>query len=169
MATRPETSILVTHWLAAGGTLLVVVGSAAQAWFAMAEYRDLLARTQIGDLARRALSLTSAAYSVFGIVTLLRAAPDMVRTVNVVQQKVFEVNQEGGEAARRLAELVRTYLGWLAILVGASAVFVSSVIQLAVDYGDTTYALLAAVGALAVLASTRRILQVVRWKAWWKR
>ncbi|MFE7837460.1 hypothetical protein ACFU53_15900 [Streptomyces sp. NPDC057474] len=170
MATHPETSILVAHWLAAGGTLLVVVGSAAQAWFAIVEYRDLLDRTQIGDLARKTLALTNKARSVFWIFTLLRETRDMVRTIEVVQQKVFEVKQEGGEAAQRLAELVRTYLGWLAILVGASAVFVSTVIELAVDYGDATYAALVGVGIVVVVLVAQRILQVVRWgKARWNR
>ncbi|WP_327319280.1 hypothetical protein [Streptomyces sp. NBC_01235] len=149
----------MTHWLAAGGTLLVVMGSAAQAWFAVMEYRDLLDSTHTTDAVRKMFTLTGKARSIFGLLTFLPAAIDAARTMRAMIQALSEVTRQGGENARRLTELSRTYLGWVTVLFGATAVFASAVIELAVDYGDATYAIYAAAGFVALALVAARVVR----------
>ncbi|MER5470853.1 hypothetical protein [Streptomyces sp. NPDC002685] len=153
----------MTHWLAAGGTFLLAVGSTAQAWFAVMEYRDLLDRTHTSDFARQMLAMVKNASNLLGVRIFFPAMIDMIRTELAMLREFSLIRQQGGENARRLAELSRTYVGWVTVLLGAVAVFASAVIELAVDYGDASYANWVPVILIGLALLIARVVGYVRW------
>lgn len=163
MEASPETSTFVIHWLAAAGTFLVAVGSAAQAWFAVMEYRDLLERMHTSDFMRKMSVMVGSAGSIFGVRTFFPALKDMLRTELAMLREFSLIRRQGGKDALRLAELSQTYIGWVIVLLGALAVFASAVIDLAVDFGNATYAWWVAVGIIGLALLITRVAGYIRW------
>ncbi|MFD9033302.1 hypothetical protein ACFVZW_19435 [Streptomyces sp. NPDC059567] len=123
MEEAPDAWTLAAFWFAAAGAALAAVGSAARAWFALAEYRDLLDRAKLPDAVRQLFVSLRPALGLGRSFQWAVAAIHAVRTLR-------EIEQAGGEDARRLTELMNQVISWGLVLWGALFAFVAALIRL---------------------------------------
>jgi hypothetical protein len=120
-------------WLVVAGSSLLVVGTWAQAWASLTEYRDLF--KDMPQAARGALEVSKASR-----ITILRSrrvalvTPAAMAFIAEIPRQLEQIREAHGEVAARAAQLIRLTAVWSVLTAGAALILVAAVIQLVLAY-----------------------------------
>jgi hypothetical protein len=115
---------LAAAWMIVAGSVLLTIGTGAQAWANLSEYRDLISRLpEEASLALvrgwlRFFILTSSGLPVVAAAAALSAAAALVKP----------------EDTERLARLARLTAVWTVLMVGSALVLAAAIIQLIIGH-----------------------------------
>ena len=136
---------LATAWLTVIGLLCLAAGTGAQAWGAIAEYRDLV-KAAPAEASRQFIMIMGipAAFSLLRglirnerppLLPLIRWAPLAAWSAIVAgPRKLSQIRAGGGEDAVRLNQLIRLASVWLILMAGSMLLFTAALIQLVLAY-----------------------------------
>jgi hypothetical protein len=146
---------LAANWVIVAGSVLLTIGTGAQAWASLSEYGDLFGETPdhavsafISISGLTSLSTSTADYPgppiVGRILDLLGITPEVlqmfqpfvsaVSAIFVIPRKLAAIRAAGGEDAARLAQLLRQAGVWTLLMAGSMLVLAGAAIQLALIY-----------------------------------
>ena len=125
---------LAAGWITVAGLLLLTVGTAAQAWANLSEYRDLF-RTATRSVQKALWTGRLIAGIGAGVATSsLMLSFLLILEAFRGSRRLAAVRQAGGEEAVRLAQLLRLAGVWSILMAGSALILAAAVIQLALAY-----------------------------------
>jgi hypothetical protein len=136
---------LATAWLTVLGLLCLAIGTGAQAWGAIAEYRDLI-KTAPAAASRQFIMIMGipAAFSLLRDILrnkrpplwpLVRWAPLAAWSAIVAgPRKLGQLRASDGEDAVRLNQLIRLTSVWLILTAGSVLLLAAALIRLVLAY-----------------------------------
>ena len=128
---------LVAGWATVAGLLLLTIGTSAQAWASLSEYRNLFqtAPESARDTVQFALGVAGLFFSMpAGVVARLGDSLEAVLAVFRIPHKMTAIRQSGGEDAARLAQLLRLAGIWSILMAGSVLALTGATIGLALTY-----------------------------------
>jgi hypothetical protein len=137
--------VLATAWLTVLGLLCLAIGTGAQAWGAIAEYRDMVKAAPAA--ASRQFIMIMGIPAAFSLLTailrnekpplwpLIRCAPLAAWSAIVAgPRKLGQIRAGGGDDAVRLNQLIRLASMWLILMAGSVLLLAAALIRLALAY-----------------------------------
>jgi hypothetical protein len=132
---------LTSSWFVTVGSLLLAIGTGAQAWADITQYRwvSVEARIEARRLLQRVfpkeVAAMTSALSYDGrfarrMLKFGRSAPMIV----LAPFKITAIRKEGGEEALRLARAIRQETTWVILMIGSLLILTAGTIELALAY-----------------------------------
>jgi hypothetical protein len=136
------TVTLVVDWLVVAGASLAAAGASLQASQALAVYKDLVNRLQLGDLLGALNNLAQASSEILlfpiGLWRIVQALFAYFAALKQLNSRAQDIAASSPTEARRLGELTRAFYGWVLVVGAAFVGLIATIVHLIYDYQGTS-------------------------------